>query len=123
MALSVHPGNVMSGMFLDVFISLVSALIQSNTPEGNVKLFTSLAFGALINFFFSLFFITPFEGGYTPAWASASRKIEENPEMYKGKYLVPFGDIEDPSEDAKKLNLAGELWQTTEKALKDFGWD
>ncbi|KAI0293940.1 hypothetical protein BC826DRAFT_1013377 [Russula brevipes] len=90
-AMSVHPGNVMS--------------------EGNVKLFTSLTLGRLINWGFSLFFISPHDGGYTPAWAAASRK-----------YLVPYGNLEEASKDAKREDLAKELWETTEKVLKDFNW-
>ncbi|KAI0249765.1 NAD(P)-binding protein [Lactifluus subvellereus] len=101
-AMSVHPGNVMS--------------------EGNVKLFTSLLFGRLINWGFSLFFISPHDGGYTPAWAAGSRQVLEEREKYKGSYLVPYGIIEEASEDAKREDLAKELWETTEKVLKEFNW-
>ncbi|KAF8273736.1 hypothetical protein EI94DRAFT_1563657 [Lactarius quietus] len=101
-AMSVHPGNVMS--------------------EGNVKLFTSLTFGRLINWAFSLFFISPYDGGYTPAWAAAARQVFEERDKYKGKYLVPFGTLEEASKDAQREDLAKELWETTEKVLKDFGW-
>ncbi|KAI0066961.1 NAD(P)-binding protein [Artomyces pyxidatus] len=101
-AMSVHPGNVMS--------------------EGNVKLFTSLTFGSLINWGFSLFFISSYEGGYTPAWAAASSVIAEYPEKYKGKYLVPYGTIEEASPDARREDLAKDLWRTTEQILQDFKW-
>ena len=90
--------------------------------EGNVKLFTSLMFGRLINWGFSLLFISPHDGGYTPAWAAASRQVFEERDKYKGKYLVPYGIIEEASEDARKEDLAKELWETTEKVLKDFNW-
>ncbi|KAF8480223.1 NAD-P-binding protein [Russula ochroleuca] len=101
-AMSVHPGNVMS--------------------EGNVKLFTSLAFGRLVNWGFSLFFISPHDGGYTPAWAAASRQVFEERDKYRGKYLVPYGVLEEASEDARREDLAKELWDTTEGILKDFNW-
>jgi len=101
-AMSVHPGNVMS--------------------EGNIKLFTSLTFGRLINWGLSFFFISPHDGGYTPAWAAASSKVLEERDNYKGKYLVPYGIIEDASEDAKREDLAKELWGTTERILKEFKW-
>ena len=90
--------------------------------EGNVKLFTSLFFGKLINWGFSLFFISPHDGGYTPAWAAASRQVFEERDKYKGKYLVPYGVLEEASEDARREDLAEELWDTTEKVLKDFNW-
>ncbi|KAI9508241.1 NAD-P-binding protein [Russula earlei] len=99
-AMSVHPGNVMS--------------------EGNVNLFTSLTFGRLINWGFSLFFISPHDGGYTPAWAAASRKVFEERNRYKGTYLVPYGIIEEASQDARRADLAKELWKTTETVLKGF---
>jgi len=101
-AMSVHPGNVMS--------------------EGNVKLFTSLPFGRLINWGFSLIFISPHDGGYTPAWAAGSCQVLEEREKYKGKYLVPYGIIEEASEDARREDLAKELWETTERVLKEFNW-
>lgn len=101
-AVSVHPGSVMS--------------------EGNIKLFTSLTFGTLINWVFSLFFISSLEGGYTPAWAAAAREVHDNRERYKAKYLVPYGKIEEASQDARSEELAAELWQTTESALSDYNW-
>ncbi|KAF8500193.1 NAD-P-binding protein [Russula emetica] len=99
-AMSIHPGNVMS--------------------EGNVKLFTSLTLGRVIYWGFSLFFISPHDGGYTPAWAAASRQVFEERDKYKGKYLVPYGVLEDASEDARREDLARELWDTTERVLKKF---
>ena len=96
--------------------------LLSHVTEGNIKLFTSLTFGRLINWGFSLFFISPHDGGYTPAWAAASRKVFEERDNYKGKYLVPYGIIEDASEDAKREDLAKELWGTTERILKEFKW-
>ncbi|KAI0058951.1 NAD(P)-binding protein [Artomyces pyxidatus] len=100
--MSVHPGSVMS--------------------EGNIRLFTSLTCGRLINWFFSLFFISPYEGGYTPAWAAASKEVAAYPEKYKGKYLVPYGIIEEASVDARREDLAQELWRTTEQLVRDFRW-
>ena len=90
--------------------------------EGNVKLFRSLTFGRLINWAFSLFFISPHDGGYTPAWAAAARQVFEERDQYKGKYLVPYGTLEEASKDAQREDLARELWETTEKVLKDFEW-
>lgn len=92
--------------------------------EGNVALFTSLPLGRVINFGFSLMFISPKDGGYTPAWAAASKKVHEAREggKWKGAYVVPYGTVEEPSEDAKREDLAIELWDTTERVLKLFGW-
>ncbi|KAH9992310.1 hypothetical protein BJV77DRAFT_945507 [Russula vinacea] len=95
-AMAVHPGNVMSGGL--------------SFHIGEVR--------AVINWGFSLFFISPHDGGYTPAWAAASRQVFEERDKYKGKYLVPFGVLEEASEDARREDLAKELWDTTEGILK-----
>jgi hypothetical protein len=94
----------------------------ADVTEGNVKLFTSLTLGRAINWGFSLFFISPHDGGYTPAWAAASRQVFEERDKYKGKYLVPYGVLEDASTDARSEDLARELWDTTERILKEFKW-
>jgi hypothetical protein len=96
--------------------------LPSHETEGNVKLFTFLTFGRLINWGFSLFFTSPHDGGYTPAWTAALRKVFKERDNYKGRYLVPFGIIENASEDAKREDLAKELWRTTERTLKEFKW-
>lgn len=87
-----------------------------------MRLFTSLTLGRLINWGFSLFFISPHDGGYTPAWAAAARAVREEPEKYKGAYLVPYGVIEEASADARREDLAADLWRTTEQILEDFKW-
>jgi len=74
----------------------------------------------LVNWFFSLFFISPHDGGYTPAWAAASSRVSEDREKFKGKYLVPYGTVEEASEDARRSDLGKELWETTERVLQDF---
>jgi hypothetical protein len=35
---------------------------------------------------------------------------------------VPFGVLEEASEDARREDLAKELWDTTEGILKNFNW-
>jgi hypothetical protein len=125
-AMSVHPGNVMSGKLPFFRIREVRAFMIIlpfvDVTEGNVKLFTSLTLGRVINWGFSLFFISPHDGGYTPAWAAASRQVSEERDKYKGKYLVPYGVLEEASKDARSEDLARELWDTTEKVLKEFKW-
>jgi hypothetical protein len=124
--MSVHPGNVMSGRLPFFRIREVRAFMTilpfADVTEGNIKLFTSLTLGSVINWGFSLFFISPHDGGYTPAWAAASRQVFEERDKYKGKYLVPYGVLEDASEDARSEDLARELWDTTERVLKEFEW-
>jgi hypothetical protein len=96
--------------------------LPSHGTEGNVKLFTFLTFGRRINCGSSFFSISPHDGEYTPAWTAALRKVFKERSNYKGKYLGPFGIIEDASENAKREDLAKELWETTERTLKEFKW-
>ncbi len=79
-------------------------------------------FGTIINWVFSLFFISPFDGGYTPAWAAASRAVAEDRRKYAGAYLVPFGVIEEASEDARREDLAKDLLATTDAVLKQYDY-
>ncbi|KAH8998022.1 hypothetical protein EDB92DRAFT_1792241, partial [Lactarius akahatsu] len=90
--------------------------------KGNVKLFKSLTLGKLINWGFSPVFISPHDDGYTPTWAAATRQVFEERDKCKGKYLVPYGTIEEVSKDAQREDLAKELYEMIEKVLKDFDW-
>ena len=49
-------------------------------------------------------------------------EIVKEREMWKGAYVVPYGVREEPSEDARRDDLARELWETTEMVLEKFGW-
>ena len=71
---------------------------------------------------FSPFLLSPHDGGYTPAWAAASRTVGEERDNYKGVYLVPYDAIEEASEAARREDLAKELWETTERILREFKW-
>ncbi|KAI0319834.1 NAD-P-binding protein [Amylostereum chailletii] len=102
LAMAVHPGNVMS--------------------EGNVKIFNSWPWGSFVHRMFSLFFISSHDGGYTPAWAAASKEIENHRDKFKGGYIVPYGSLEVPSPDAIREDLSSELWTTTEKVLEEYKW-
>lgn len=81
-----------------------------------------LGFGNLLLWVLSFFLMTPWQGGYTPAWAAAAREVRQHRERYKGVYLVPYGKIEEPSKDARREDLAKELCETTERILSDFKW-
>lgn len=67
------------------------------------------------------FFVHPDVGGYTSAFAAASSDVIQQPEKYKGAYLVPVGTIQKPSEAGSSEELAKELWTTIETFLTDRG--
>jgi hypothetical protein len=68
-----------------------------------------------------LFFVSPEVGAYNTCFAAASPLVRQHPEQYKGAYLVPVGVIEEPEKNAKRNDLALELWETSERVLKDIG--
>ncbi|TFK52952.1 NAD-P-binding protein [Heliocybe sulcata] len=94
---AVHPGRVLS--------------------EHGMRRSSSWPMGAYYHSFMCTFNDTPFYGAYTSVFAAASPKLRANADLYKGKYLVPYGHVEEPSEDANRDDLARELWHTTDEIL------
>lgn len=68
--------------------------------------------------FFRWFFYGTDEGSYTSCFAAASPLVKQDPDKYRGKYLEPFGVITETGENAKRVELGEELWETTERFLR-----
>ncbi|KZT10383.1 NAD-P-binding protein [Laetiporus sulphureus 93-53] len=67
---------------------------------------------------------TPSRGAYTSVFAAVSPLVREQEQLYKGAYLQPPGRLSaPPNEDARKPELAEELWNTTEEILRNNGLD
>jgi hypothetical protein len=62
--------------------------------------------------------ISPAEGALTSLFAATSAKVWNEKEVYGGAYLMPFGKIELPSENAQNEELAEELWSTSEQVVR-----
>jgi hypothetical protein len=62
--------------------------------------------------------LSPPEGALTSLFVATSPKVWSEKEMYGGAYLVPFGKLETPSENAQNEALAAELWATSEQVVK-----
>ncbi|KAF8156644.1 hypothetical protein B0H34DRAFT_469564 [Crassisporium funariophilum] len=71
----------------------------------------------LANVVMGLFFMRPEPGSYTSCYAAASPLIKQSPSTYKYVYLEPVGCVGEMSENAKRDDLAAELWKTTESIL------
>ena len=69
------------------------------------------------------FFLSPEDGALNTAFAAAAPTVRANADKYKGVYLRPTGVIGTPNKDALKVELAQELWGTTEAILKEIGVD
>lgn len=64
--------------------------------------------------------LTPAEGAITALFAATSPKISAENEKYRGAFLIPPGSIEELVGDAQNDQLALELWETSERAVKDM---
>jgi hypothetical protein len=64
--------------------------------------------------------LSPAEGATTALVAATSPKVLAEKENYKGAFLVPPGCIEELVGDAKNEALAQELWETSERVIKDM---
>lgn len=57
-------------------------------------------------------------------FAAASPEVRAQPQNYQGKYMLPVGkikyDIGGKSKPSKDIALARELWDTTERILKEL---
>ena len=63
----------------------------------------------------------PEPGSYTSCFAAASPIVRNFPSKYKYAYLEPVGSIGEMSNNAKREDLARQLWVSTERILIDLG--
>lgn len=88
---------------------------------GEVNTFADrLPWPILANIAMTLFFTPPEAGSYTSCFAAASPMVKNFPKKYKNAYLEPIGVVGEMSENAKRDQLAAELWETTEKILESL---
>ncbi|KXH33368.1 daunorubicin C-13 ketoreductase [Colletotrichum simmondsii] len=88
LSISVHPGGVASPGSKDIGNSLFS-LVRSAA------------------------FLTVDQGAITTVFAATAAEVRENAEMYKGKYLEPFGKIVTPNPVAKDEKQVKGMWEHT----------
>ncbi|KIY47879.1 NAD(P)-binding protein [Fistulina hepatica ATCC 64428] len=82
-----------------------------------------LAYASFVRTMLYFFGSSTDEGSYTSCFAAASPLIKENPQKYKGVFLdpSPVGKIVDASPNACRVDLQEQLWETTERAMKEAG--
>jgi len=86
---------------------------------GEVNTFADrLPWPFLANIAMELFFMRAEPGSYTSCFAAASPLVKNFPTKYKNAYLEPVGRIGDLSSNAKRDDLAADLWETTEALLE-----
>lgn len=103
-ALSLHPGSVDTGGN-QAWIARTPSIVR-------------FIFGTFGRFFF----IPPDRGSYASVFAAGAPVVRAEPEKYKAAYLTPKARIgKPPSQQATNANLAKELWETTERIVKEIG--
>ena len=99
-----------------------TAITCISVHPGEVNTFASRTpYPFIASIIMGLFFMLPEAGAHNSCFAAASPLIRQHPEQFKGAYLVPCGVIEEPGKNAKRNDLALELWKTSERLLKDIG--
>lgn len=109
---AVHPGTVNNGSNKNLEISSGNQAYLSS-----IGVISRTIHQTILNYFLP----TSAKGAYTSVFAAASPEVREKAEMYKGAFLVPVAKIGRLSEDAANLELAEELWETTERILAEIG--
>ncbi|KAJ7167065.1 NAD-P-binding protein [Mycena filopes] len=100
--MSMHPG---------VVHTQTSLRVMSSIP----------LLGGLLGLVVPLLFSTPEAGGRAVAFAAAARDVAAERTRYKGAYLMPVGKITAASKAAQEAQLQTELYETTEKVVREMG--
>ena len=108
---AVHPGGVRTGKPTTPLESI--AFAADCATAGSINFATQLGnIGLLDNT------LTATDGALTPLFGAAHPVVWKERSTYGGAYLMPFGVIEEPSEDAQNADLAKELWATSEQVIQ-----
>lgn len=87
---------------------------------GNVNTFANATpYPWLAWWIMRLLFMTPDVGAFTTAFAAASPDVKRD-DRYRGGYLQPVAKLGEASALASRVDLANELWDTTESVIRDF---
>ena len=92
---------------------------EESADNGSLRF--SWPISSILLFFAKVAFMKVKDGAGTPIIAATSPAIRAKAERYKGGYLVPMGKLSEPSKKAQDEDLAKELWETTERLLKEWG--
>ncbi|KAF5972617.1 alcohol dehydrogenase [Fusarium bulbicola] len=63
--------------------------------------------------------LSPFGGAITPLFAAAHPEPAQHRDKYAGSFIMPFGGLKEPTEDANNAELAKQLWTTSEKVVSN----
>ena len=87
---------------------------------GEVNTFADrIKFASVAKVLMPIFFMRPEPGAYNSCFAAASPLVKKNAAKYKHAYLTPIGTVSKLGKNARRDDLARDLWDSTEKILKD----
>jgi len=101
----------------DERIFVVAAHPGSVDTEISRGLLTSYRFLSFIKPFSPWILTTPYKGALTPLYCASAPEIEQN--NWRGDYFVPTGKRAEPSPLSKDPQLARDLWELSEKIVKE----
>ncbi|KAF4622281.1 hypothetical protein D9613_009031 [Agrocybe pediades] len=97
-------------------------ILSTYINPGEVNTFADrMPFPKISKVFMGIFFAKPEQGAYTSCFAAASPLVRIHAGKYRDKYLVPVGKIGKLGKNAKREDLAVNLWTSTEKILEGMG--
>ncbi|KAK4701252.1 hypothetical protein P7C70_g4982, partial [Phenoliferia sp. Uapishka_3] len=114
----VHPGAVATRQYIPSVTKAFFLLTRySLAAEKN------LDFGFPIGLIARLFFTHPSNGAKNSLFALTSPEVKQFPELYKGKYLEPYGKVvtAPPGKAAEDPVAAKRLWEVTEEIIARGG--
>lgn len=88
LSIAVHPGEVAT-----------EGVMTSNTAP--LKIIARMSF------------LTPKQGTASPLFAATAKQVRQDPEKYKGKFLVPIGKVTAPNPVATDERQVQGLWENT----------
>ncbi len=67
-----------------------------------------------------VFSMTPGQGAYTSLFAATSPLVHKEKRKYAGGYLIPYGELQEPSEETNDPVAARDLWESSDRIVKEL---
>ncbi|KAH8812199.1 hypothetical protein F5884DRAFT_304945 [Xylogone sp. PMI_703] len=94
-SMSVHPGSVETEGAVGIFSPEMQPVIRKTM-------------------------MAPDEGSFTSLFAATAPQVSQKPEVYKGKYLEPVGEVKEPHTVTKNEEQVRAFWDTTAKEVNGY---
>jgi len=96
------------------------SIICTSVHPGSVNTFAHyFPLPRLFDFLFSLFMTGPDDGAATSLFAAASPLVRDDPDKYRGQYMLPVGTLTS-STATRDPEMAEKLWNNTESFLQNL---